>query len=45
MDRKNNYYYYLIITIPVMLFINKKVHPIQIILSCAIRQIISTFFL
>ena len=40
-----NYYYYLI-TIPIILFFNKKkMHPIQIILVCAVlRQIVSTCY-
>ena len=44
MDRINTNYYYLIIIIPITLFINKKVHPIQIIPSYADCQIVSTFF-
>ena len=36
MDRINNNYYYLIIINPITLFINKNVHPIQIILSYAV---------
>ena len=46
MDRKIitiNFYYYLIIIIPITLFINKNtVHSIQIILSCDVRQIVIT---